>query len=357
MIHGVIMAGGSGTRFWPHSRRSRPKQFLTIAGRKTMIQATVERITPMIPHEQIMVVAGASHVEEIKHQLPELSDRQVVSEPMARNTAACVALAAYKLRKSDPDAIMVVLPADHLIGNVPEFLQALRLAVDTVAQGEYLLTFGIVPNRPETGYGYIKIGEPHSETGSNSVYKVVQFVEKPDAARAESYVASGKYVWNSGMFVWKASDIIASLETHLPQLSNAIREISPSLGTAEEPAAIRKAYERIPAISIDHGVMEKANNVLCMPIDVDWNDVGTWASLELVWDCDGEGNAVQGHVVSLESRDCIVSSPHKLATLIGAENLIIVDTSDALMICRKDHAQDIKKLQEILKVKGYEHLL
>jgi mannose-1-phosphate guanylyltransferase len=322
-----------------------------------MIQATVQRIIPVISIERIMVVTGSSHVSELMQQLPELSKDQVLAEPVGRNTAACIALAAYKLRNKDPEAVMVVLPADHLIGNEKEFLEALKVAVDAVTQKEYLLTFGIVPNRPETGYGYIKIGAPQVENGGKTLYRVAQFVEKPDLAAAESYLASGEYMWNSGMFVWKAANIITALDKHLPKLSNAIREISGSLGTTEESRAIKQAYNRIEAISIDHGVMEKADNVLCLPIDVDWNDVGSWASLESVWDCDGGGNAFRGQVVSLQSRDCIVSSPHKLATLIGAENLIVVDTPDALMICRKDQAQDVRKLQEILGNSGYEHLL
>lgn len=357
MIHAVIMAGGVGTRFWPHSRRNRPKQFLDITGRKTMIRATVERITPLIPYERITVVAGSSHAEDIKRQLPELKEHQVIAEPVGRNTAPCVALAAYRLRKKDPEAIMAVLPADHVVGKEGDFREALRVAVDAIACGEYLLTFGIVPNRPETGYGYIKIGEPKWGSEPNAVFTVIRFVEKPDLSTAKYYLASGTYLWNSGIFVWKAADIITALDRHLPRLSTAIRGISDSLGTTEESRAIEQAYEGIEAISIDYGVLEKADNVLCLPIDVDWNDVGSWASLDGVWDRDDDGNAVRGEVVSVQSRDCIVSSPHKLAALIGAENLIVVDTPDALMICRKDRAQDVRKLQEVLKAQGYEHLL
>lgn len=351
------MAGGSGTRFWPHSRRNRPKQLLNLAGSKTMIRGTVERIAPIIPYDRMMVITGSSHVEEIRHQLPELGNSQVIAEPVGKNTAPCIALAAYKLRKEDPEAVMVVLPADHLIGKECEFREAAGIAADTVSHGEYLLTFGIVPTRPETGYGYIRIGGAQSGSGPNTVYKVVRFVEKPDLPIAESYLASGDYLWNSGIFVWKAADIITAFDKHLPQVSNAIRDISGSLGSAEESQAVKEAYERIEAVSIDHGIMEKADNVLCLPIDVDWNDVGSWTSLENVWDCDNGGNAIRGEVVSLKSKDCIVSSPYKLVTLIGAENLIIVDTADALLICRKDRAQDVRKLQEILKAKGYEHLL
>jgi mannose-1-phosphate guanylyltransferase len=357
MIHGVIMAGGSGTRFWPHSRKNLPKQLLSVDGRRTMIQATVERITPIIPYERIMVVAGSSHEEIIREQLPQLSASQVVAEPVGRNTAPCIALAAYKLKKLDPDAVMVVLPADHLIRKEKEFRDALNVAVETISRGQYLLTFGIVPNRPETGYGYIKIGAPQSSNGAETVYKVARFVEKPDHTTAESYLESGDYMWNSGMFVWKAVDIIDELDRRLPHLSRAIRDISDSFGAPEEAEAVKAAYERIKPVSIDYGIMERADNALCLPIDVDWSDVGSWNSLEEIWDCDCDGNAVRGEVVSIQSKDCVVDSPHKLTALIGAEDLIIVDTPDALLICRKDQAQDVKKLQAILKDKGYEHLL
>ncbi len=357
MIYGVIMAGGSGTRFWPHSRRNRPKQLLSIAGQKTMIRVTVDRITPVVPHDRIIVIAGSSHVEEIRRQLPELNNDQILAEPVGRNTAACIALAAYKLRAADPEAIMLVLPADHSIGKEREFVAALRAAANAVAKEEYLVTFGIVPDRPETGYGYIRIGDSRLTNMSPKLYKVEQFVEKPDLATAASCLASRKYMWNSGMFVWKAADIIKSLDTHLPRLSNAIKDISGFLGTPDEGRAISQAYEQIEAVSIDHGVMEKADNVLCMPIDVDWNDLGTWDSLARVWDSDSSGNALRGRAVMVESRDCVVSSPHKLAALIGIANLIVVDTPDALMICRRDRAQDVRKLHEILKNQGYEHLL
>jgi mannose-1-phosphate guanylyltransferase len=194
-------------------------------------------------------------------------------------------------------------------------------------------------------------------SGPKNIFKVDRFVEKPDLATAISYLATGNHMWNSGMFVWKAAAIIASLDRYLPQLSIAIRNIADLLGTSEECRAIEQTYERIEAISIDQGVMEKADNVLCLPIDIDWNDVGNWPALEVIWGSDKNGNAIRGEVTSVQSKNCIVNSPHKLTALIGAENLIVVDTSDALMICRKDRAQDIKKLQEILKAKGYEHLL
>jgi len=357
MIYAVIMAGGSGTRFWPQSRKLRPKQLLTISGEKTMIRATIERILPEISYDRIMVVAGAAHTLEIENLVPELSREMIVAEPSARNTAPCVALAAYKLRKIDPDAVMVVLPADHLIVREREFLQSLLKGAEAAVRGEYLVTFGIVPSRPETGYGYIKLGPQELCIDSTGVFNVETFVEKPNEDTAKEYVASGHYVWNSGMFVWKVSQIVKAFETHLPALASAMQETVRSLHTPEEPAAVEYAYGKVDAISIDYGVMEKADNVLCIPMDVGWNDVGTWTSLMDVWGCDDQENSSTGEVVNVDTRNCIVSSPHKLAALMGVENLIVVDTPDALMICRKDRAQDVKMLQEALKKKGYDHLL
>jgi mannose-1-phosphate guanylyltransferase len=357
MIYAVIMAGGSGTRFWPHSRKLRPKQLLTIGSEKTMIRATIERILPEIPYDRIMVVAGASHIREIENQVPDLSREMIVAEPRARNTAPCVALAAYKLRKIDPDAVMLVLPADHLITREREFLQSLMKGAEAAVHGEYLLTFGIVPSRPETGYGYIKLGPQETCIDSTGVFGVERFVEKPNEDTAKEYVASGEYVWNSGMFVWTVSQIVKAIETHLPALASAMQETVHSLHTPEESAAVEHVYDKVDAISIDYGVMEKADNVLCIPMDVGWNDVGCWTSLMDVWGCDDRENSSTGEVVNVDTRNCIVSSPHKLAALMGVENLIVVDTPDALMICRKDRAQDVKLLQEVLKKKGYDHLL
>jgi mannose-1-phosphate guanylyltransferase len=357
MVHAVIMAGGGGTRFWPHSRKHRPKQFLTLAGEKTLIRATLDRVTPLIPNERILIVTGASYVQQVRNQAPELSVHQILAEPTGRNTAPCIALAAHRLCKEDPDAIMVVLPADHIVGKESAFRDAVAYAIETAAQGGRLLTFGVAPDRAETGYGYIKIGDPLFGNGPSSVYKVLGFVEKPDSATAEYYLASGRYLWNSGMFVWKAVDIITALDRYLPLLSGKIREITGSLGESDEYEALEKAYVGIEPVSIDHGVMERADNVVCLPIDVEWNDVGSWGSLDSLWGRDEKGNAIQGDVVMLESENCTVSSPHKPATLIGAEHLIVVDAPDVLMICEKNRAQDVGKLQDILNKLGYKHLL
>ncbi len=357
MMYGVIMAGGSGTRFWPESRKRKPKQLLSIAGEKTMIRATVERIEPVIPFDRIMVITGGLHAAEIKAQLPELRDEMVVVEPFGRNTAACIALAAFKLQRMDPYAVMVVLPADHLIGKEQEFLAALQTAVEVVSQRDCLLTFGVIPSRPEIGYGYIKLGEAQNTPGSTKIHPVERFVEKPDLETAKMYMSSGQYLWNSGMFLWKVESIIRAFDEHLPEISSSMRSLQGAFDTPDEPERIRETYEKIESVSIDYGIMEKASNVLCLPVDVDWNDVGSWVSLEDVWESDKAGNAGLGDVVILDSTGCIVSSTRKLTALVGVEDLIVVDTPDALLICKKDRAQDVKKLHQLLKDQGLEHLL
>jgi mannose-1-phosphate guanylyltransferase len=351
------MAGGSGTRFWPESRRRKPKQLLNIMGDHSMIRATVRRISPDIPFERITVITAAPHADKIYSQLPEVPSGMIVTEPLGKNTAPCIALAAYKLNKIDPNGVMVVLPADHVIGKEEEFREALRIAGEAASMDDYLITFGVVPNRPETGYGYIKMAAAHVEVGGATFFKVQRFVEKPDSVTAQKYVTSGNYLWNSGMFVWTISSIIKAFEEFLPDISDEMARISPALNTPDEAVAIAEAYARIESVSIDYGVMEKARNVLTMPINVEWNDVGSWASVEDVWGCDHCGNSTKGKVVFVDASGCVVSSPGKLTALLGVEDLIVVDTPDALMICRKDKAQDVRKLQKLLIDNGYEDLL
>jgi mannose-1-phosphate guanylyltransferase len=357
MLYALLMAGGSGTRFWPESRAKMPKQLINIVDDRTMIQATVRRIASLIPHGRIMVVCGLPHQQEIRRQLPSIPDNMIVAEPKALNTAPCIALAACKLLKRDPKAIMAVLPSDHTIGNVGRFLNILNAAHTVAAKGEALITFGIVPDRPETGYGYIECGELLEKADSQPVYRVNRFVEKPDLQRAMGYVKEGNYLWNSGMFVWKASAIMEAFKIHLPRIAAAADKMLTALNGPSEEEAVRDAYEDMDSVSIDYGILEKADNVLVMPADVQWNDVGSWNALKKVWENDPDGNAFRGKLLSVQSRDCIVSSKHKLTTLIGVEDLIIVDTPDALMVCRKDRAQDVKILQGILKDQGHEGLL
>lgn len=357
MLYAVIMAGGSGTRFWPESRKNRPKQVLKIVTEKTMIRDTVERVLPLVPFPQIMVVTGASHAQEVRRELPELNTDAVVEEPVGRNTAPCVALAAYKLAKSDPNGIMAVLPADHMIGKDQEFLYHLQVAFEIADKQDALLTFGIRPDRPETGYGYIKLGPPVLKQDGVTAFAVESFVEKPDLHTAKEYVAQGNYLWNSGMFIWKVSTIVRAFENHLPRISQAMEEILPDLNTPREAEAIKKIYRDIQSISIDNGIMEVARNVLVVPMEVAWNDVGSWSSLLDVWESDRSGNAVKGKAAVLGSKRCVISSPHKLVALVGVEDLIVVDTPDALLVCHRRSSQDVKKLQELLVAMNCEDLL
>ncbi|MGC8603612.1 MAG: mannose-1-phosphate guanylyltransferase [Desulfomonilaceae bacterium] len=356
-LYSVIMAGGSGVRFWPQSRRHRPKQLLKIVGEKTMIRATVDRISPITPYERIIVVTGAHHSENIRMQIPEIPVNSIVTEPVSRNTAPCVALAAYRIAKMDPSAVMLVLPSDHLITKEDEFRSVLEAASRLAEDTQDLLTFGIVPDRPETGYGYIHVGDKITEFNGLKAHRVVRFVEKPDIKTAQSYLKLGTYLWNSGMFIWTVSSIIKAIERYLPVVAKTMEKLFPVLNTQEEEAALTDAYEDLPDISIDYGIMERADNVLVAPIDVGWNDVGSWTSLQDVWNTDEEGNAVKGKILSLNAKGCVVSSPQKLTALVGVEDIIVVDTPDAILVCRKDRAQDIKQLQELLKKHGYQGLL
>jgi len=356
-VHTVIMAGGSGVRFWPQSRRHRPKQLLNIVGEKTMIRATVDRVIPVTPIDKIMIVTGVHHSEKIHKQIPEMPENSIVAEPVGRNTAPCVALAAYKLAKRDPEAVMVVLPADHLITKEEEFRSILRDAAKLAADTGDLITFGIIPDRPETGYGYIQLGPMIAEFGGLKAHRVERFVEKPDLITAQSYLQHGDYLWNSGMFIWKVSSIVNALQRYLPVVSKAMESLTPFFDTPDEPKAIAEVYESLPDISIDYGVMERADNVLVVPVDVGWNDVGSWTSLQDVWNTDEEGNAIKGKFLSLNAKGCVVSSPLKLTALVGVEDLIVVDTPDAILVCRKDKAQDIKQLQQLLVKHGYQGLL
>ncbi|MCL5125496.1 MAG: mannose-1-phosphate guanylyltransferase, partial [Deltaproteobacteria bacterium] len=336
---------------------ARPKQLLKIVGEKTMIRATIDRVSPVTPYDRIMVVTGARHAEKIRVQIPEIPNDFIVTEPVGRNTAPCVALAAYRLAKIDPDAVMLVLPADHLITKEDEFRAVLEAATELAANTEDLLTFGIVPDRPETGYGYIHVGDKVTEFNGLTAHRVERFVEKPDIKTAQSYLKLGNYLWNSGMFIWKVSTIIKAIERYLPVIAKAMEKLHPVFNTPDEDASLAEVYEDLPDISIDYGVLERADNVLVVPIDVGWNDVGSWTSLQDVWNTDEEGNAVKGKILTLNAKGCVVSSPQKLTALVGVEDIIVVDTPDAILVCRKDRAQDIKQLQELLKKHGYQGLL
>ncbi len=349
MTYAVIMAGGAGTRFWPKSTQARPKQFLNLFGNRTMLQETVDRLEGFINQEQVMVVTNDSYVSIVTNQLPRSRKEFIVGEPVARNTAPCVAAAAAILHNEDPDSVMVVLPADHRIGNRDEFLKILKSAVQTAIDKESLVTIGIEPNRPETGYGYIRFDQSNSfEANGNKVFSVKNFTEKPDEERAKMFLESGDYLWNSGMFIWKTDVIIKAFQKHLPEV---YKEMELLINSDCGEKDINEFYNACPSVSIDYGIMEKAESVHVVPGNFDWNDVGSWTAVHELSSKDESGNATGESIVSIQdsSSNLIHSESGKIVALVGVDNLAVVETDDAILVVNLERAQGVKQVVEDLK--------
>jgi mannose-1-phosphate guanylyltransferase len=338
--HAVLLAGGSGTRFWPRSRLRLPKQLLPIAARRTMLEETAARVAPLVRPARTWVVTTGPQARAVRSLMPAA---HLLVEPTARNTAAAVALAAVCVARQSPRAAMAVLPADHAISDVGAFRRDLTLALDVAERTGALVTLGVAPTRPETGYGYIRVGAP-IEGEDARVAWVRSFIEKPDRARAEALIAESGTLWNAGIFAWRADAILAALREHLPALLGPIEAAVARGGRA----ALLRAYRRVPAVSIDTGVLERARRVAVVRTRFAWSDVGSWAALEGLWR-DGRPNAVRGRTVAIDSRGCVVDSPTRLVALLGVENLVVVDTPDALLVCQKARAQDVRLMVEELR--------
>ena len=360
-LYAVILAGGSGTRFWPLSRHLYPKQLLRIMGGETLIQQTMRRVLGCVTPNHILISTNSLQAESIRFQLAEWKDAlqdNFLLEPEGRNTAPAIALAAYHVMQHDPDGVMLVLPADHVIKEPARFQAAVALATRLAADG-HLVTFGVKPIRPETGYGYIqpnrrvRLGAARTLVG----HPVARFVEKPDAPTAKRYLRSGNYYWNSGMFVWRASVIVDELARHQPVLARAVKALMPLAkpnGVSEE---FTKAYKQLPSISIDHGIMERSSRAAVIPVTFTWSDVGNWSSLEEVSPLDASGNVMTGKVVDVGSRNSVLYADQRVVATIGLTDMIVVDTADATLVCPKSRAQDVKRVVEILKQQGApEHL-
>ena len=352
----VVMAGGKGTRFWPRSRTSIPKQLLDIVGEKTMIQETVERVLPIASKDKILIVTNKEHINDLKSQLPDIPDRNIIVEPVGRNTAPCICLAATRIHKQEPEEIMAVLPADHYIGDAKAFCCFLEKAAEAARLSNALVTIGISPQKPETGYGYIQFDE-QSDSEHKGVYRAISFHEKPDLKRAEEFLRQGNFLWNSGMFVWKASAILNEIKKHLPEIYSSIVNVEPLWDTPEVGAAIASAYEKIESISIDYGVMEKSGNVLTLKGDFDWNDIGSWSAIHDISEKDKDSNTLRGDVISVDSKDVLVYSPKKLTAVVGLRDVIVVETDDALLVCAMDKAQDVRKVVDMLEKRGRKEYL
>ncbi|MFH1422422.1 MAG: mannose-1-phosphate guanylyltransferase [Planctomycetota bacterium] len=348
MLYAVILAGGSGTRFWPASRKKRPKQFLQISGSEadSLLTATCERLKGAVSPERIFVVTSISQRDECAKQLPGIPLQNIIGEPAPRGTAAAIGYIASRLNKIDPVAGLIILPADHLVSPVDKFIQTLTVCARVASKGDYLVTIGIKPAYPATGYGYIKCGGEFADIEGSKAYSIAEFKEKPDLTTAKSYLESGNYYWNSGMFIFKATSILTAIEKHLPQLNEALLKIKSSVATRHEEAVTLKEYYALDTLSIDKGILEKADNVKIVESAFEWNDVGSWLSLESTLEKDSDGNAVKGDVASVESKNLIAVSDGGVIAAVGVSDLIIVHTPDATLVCSKENAE---KVREIVK--------
>ncbi len=348
-LYAVIMAGGSGTRFWPASRRARPKQFLPISGEgsRPMIAETYERLAGQVPPERILVVTAEEQRELVAEALPDLASENVLLEPMARNTAPCIALAAFEIARRDPNSVQIVLPADHIIQPKRTFQESLTRAAAEAVASEALLTFGIRPNQPATGYGYIEVGELLSDVDGFAVHSVERFVEKPDLETAKEFLSSGKFLWNSGMFVWATGAILAAYEEHLPEVPAGLREV-------EAGKPLDAVYAELTPVPIDKAIMERARNVRVLPVDYRWSDVGSWAALPEIYDSDSQGNydVLSGGArlfAEASSGNVVYCEGEEILALVGVRDLVVVRSGKTTLVCRRESAQDVKKIVERLK--------
>jgi mannose-1-phosphate guanylyltransferase len=351
----VIIAGGSGTRFWPRSRTDRPKQLLNITGDEVLLKKAVELIRPLTPPERIKIVTTRAQAETVMRIVPEIAQRDIIAEPFGRNTAPAIGISALCLERDHPGSVMVVLPADHFIEDHEIFRQTIRAAVNKALQRDCIVTVGISPRAPETGYGYIEAGTLIEK--EPAIYTVRSFHEKPDLQKAREFIERGRFFWNSGMFIAKASVMLREIGEHLPRTYGLLMEIRAALGRDDEQRVIGEAYERMEPISVDYGVIEKSRNVLMVEGSFGWDDVGCWPSAAQHWPHDATDNACIGEVVNLDSSRCIVHSPKKPVALLGVEDLIIVEEDDVLLVCRKDKSQDVRRLVEMLRARGYTKLV
>lgn len=348
-VYAIVMAGGAGTRFWPLSRKQRPKQLLPLGGTdESLIAATVRRIAPLVPPERVLVVTSAQLASDVAEALPNVPRENILAEPSGRNTAPCVAWASAVVRRRDPNGVAIILAADHYIVDEPGYVEVLRTASSAASDGA-LVTIGIQPTRPETGYGYLELGEKQSD----QVFAAKRFVEKPNAERAKEFLAAGNYLWNSGMFFFRVDAMLAAVEKHLPEIAAGVARFDEAAKLGNEQAVVDAEYSSLPSISIDHGVMERADRVLVVPGDFGWSDVGSWTTSWELAPKTNDGNAVPEETVAVDAQNNYVRAPKdKLVALVGVHDLVVVDTGDTLLIIPRERAQDVREVVEHLKKHG-----
>jgi mannose-1-phosphate guanylyltransferase len=362
--HAVILGGGRGTRFWPRSRTRTPKQLLNIMGSESMLQQTVRRLLPVFPAARMWVVTNEQQAPRVERQVPTISPGHILAEPEGRSTAAAIGLAAIHLVKASraADALMAVLPADHYIANAPKYRRIVRAALQVAARGPNLVVLGIPPRHAETGYGYIERGARAARARGWQMYQVRRFIEKPTAQRAKEYVASGRYLWNAGMFFWRASTFLKHLEEFLPDTYSRLRKLAEYVGTPRYDALLQRVYPRMENISVDYAIMEPATrrpaqNVFVLPAEVGWSDIGSWAAVyELLAKKAGE-NVCAGAHVAWDARGNFLWSPEKFVAAIGVRDLVVVETRQALLLCPRNRAQEVGKVVQWLEKSGHKGLL
>ncbi len=345
------MAGGIGTRLWPLSRRNRPKQSLRLVGERTMFEHAVDRIAPLFQPEQVFVVTGAEHMEALIAQAPELPPENFIVEPEGRGTAPCIGLGAIHLRRQDPEAIMAVLTADHFITDTARFRQVLATAAQVAEEG-HMVTLGITPSSPSTGFGYIKQGESLDMVEGFSVFRAERFTEKPSPETALHMVESGEYSWNSGMFIWRVDRILKEFQRQMPEFYVQLAEVEATLGTSGYEATLSRVWPQVAKQAIDYGVMEGAEDVAVIPVDIGWSDVGSWASLSELLPADERGNVVVGPHIGVDTRDTLVFGRKRLIATVGLEGMVIVDTEDALLVCPREREQEVRAVVRRLEEDG-----
>jgi mannose-1-phosphate guanylyltransferase len=363
--HAVILAGGRGTRFWPRSRIRTPKQLLNIVGRETMLRQTIERLRPLFPPSRIWVVTNAEQAEAVRAQLPSLPQAQILSEPVGRNTAAAIGLAAIHIQHKHRHALMAVLPADHFIAQAASYRRIVQVALEVARRGPHLVVLGIPPTRPETGYGYIERGKLAARIRRIPVFTVRRFTEKPKLARARQYLAARRYFWNAGMFFWSVTTFLECLRTFLPRTHRELLRLAEDIGTRRYPRSLRQIYPRLENISVDYALMEPASRsvrgstfkVFVLPASIGWSDIGSWASVYELQSRAAGDNVAAGRMISLDAGGNLLWSPNKLIAVIGVDNLVVVDTPDALLICSRDRAQDVGQIVKELERRNRPDLL